>query len=237
LRQPVAKAKRKTINADVSTDLKTTAAPITKDQYHADLFEELRKTRQEKAQELNVPPFVVFSDATLRELAGRMPETREGFLLVQGIGEQKCAAFYDCFRETIRNWRNAHLEARPLITDRPQRQQRKKREKKPRKPNPAHQEAFDLFAQGKSFDEIAEIMERSPRTIETYVIQHCANEKRTDPTPYVSIEVMRQVGQAFEELETEYLKPVFDKFNGELPYWKIRLCKVCLDNLKNMDGM
>ena len=239
LRQPVRKTRRKSPRIATSTDTgtRTTATPITKDQYHTDLFEELRKIRQEKAQELNIPPYVVFSDATLRELAGRMPETREGFLLVQGIGEKKCEAFYDCFREAIRNWRNTHLEAKPLITDRPiQRQRRnKEKEKKPRKPNPAHKEAFDLFAQGKSFDEIAEIMGRSPRTIETYVVQHFANEKRTDPTPYVTIEVMRQVGQAFEELETEYLKPVFEKFDGELPYWKIRLCKVCLDNRKNMN--
>ncbi len=202
---------------------------------HAHLFEELKKARLEKARELNVPPFVIASDATLRDMAGRMPDSNEEFLTVHGIGEKKCEALADCFRQIIRAYRDAHPEAVPLITGGPLQVLRKKKEKKPRKPNPDHKKSADLFEQGKSFDEIAVLMGRSPRTIENYVVQHYASEKRTDPEPYATIEMMQQIGRAFEELETEYLKPVFEKFNGEIPYWKIRLCKVCIENRKKVE--
>mgnify|MGYP006287596673 CR=1 FL=1 len=203
--------------------------------YHASLFEELKKARLEKARELNVPPFVIASDATLRDMAGRMPDSNEEFLAVHGIGDKKCEALADCFRQTIRAYRDAHPEAVPLITGRPLQVSRKKKREKNRKPNPDHKKACDLFEQGLSFEEIAKILGRATSTVEGYVVQHYVNEKRTDPAPYATIEMMQQIGRAFEELETEYLKPVFDKYNGKIPYWKIRLCKMCLENRKKLE--
>jgi ATP-dependent DNA helicase RecQ len=57
------------------------------------LFEILRRLRREKAEELGVPPFVVFSDATLRDMARRKPLTPAAFLEVQGVGRKKSDAF------------------------------------------------------------------------------------------------------------------------------------------------
>ena len=42
-----------------------------------------------------MPPFVVFSDATLRDLARRRPSTTDGLLTVHGIGAKKCAEYGD----------------------------------------------------------------------------------------------------------------------------------------------
>ncbi len=55
------------------------------------LFEELRTLRRRKADERGLPPFIVFSDATLRDLARRRPSTPESLLEVHGIGERKSA--------------------------------------------------------------------------------------------------------------------------------------------------
>jgi ATP-dependent DNA helicase RecQ len=57
------------------------------------LFEALRRLRRELADERRVPPYVVFSDATLHELARLRPRTREAFLTVKGVGEWKCAQY------------------------------------------------------------------------------------------------------------------------------------------------
>jgi len=65
------------------------------------LFEALRRLRRELADERRVPPYVVFSDATLHELARLRPRTREAFLGVKGVGEWKCAQYGTRFLAAI----------------------------------------------------------------------------------------------------------------------------------------
>ncbi|MCK5861924.1 MAG: RecQ family ATP-dependent DNA helicase [Candidatus Hydrogenedentes bacterium] len=203
---------------------------ITSEQYDVVLFEELCQLRRKKAHELNVPPFVVFSDTTLRDMAGRMPDNPEKFLAVHGVGKKKYETFYNCFQETIRAYRDTHPEAIPLITSKSINVKSVRKPKSPHKLNLSHTKAATLFEQGISFDKIAQIMERSPSTIEGYIVQYFSTQKRKDPAPYVSQEVMNDVRQAFEKLETDRLKPVYEQLDGEVPYWKIRLCKICLKN-------
>jgi ATP-dependent DNA helicase RecQ len=57
------------------------------------LFEALRVWRRQKADERGVPPFIVFGDATLRDLARRRPSSRDALLSIHGIGEKKCAEY------------------------------------------------------------------------------------------------------------------------------------------------
>jgi ATP-dependent DNA helicase RecQ len=67
-------------------------------------FETLRVTRKAIADDLAVPAFVVFSDATLRDMAARKPRDRLEFLDVHGVGRQKCEAFADAFLKTIQEY-------------------------------------------------------------------------------------------------------------------------------------
>ena len=55
----------------------------------AALFEKLRQKRRELADEQGVPPFMVFSDRTLHEMAQSKPQTQREFLLVNGVGQRK----------------------------------------------------------------------------------------------------------------------------------------------------
>lgn len=53
------------------------------------LFEELRSLRSQLAQEKNLPPYVIFSDKTLMELAEKQPQTSLEFLQIKGVGKSK----------------------------------------------------------------------------------------------------------------------------------------------------
>lgn len=53
------------------------------------LFEQLRAVRMKLAREQGVPPFVVFSDQTLKEMSAVQPKTEEELLHIKGIGAQK----------------------------------------------------------------------------------------------------------------------------------------------------
>jgi ATP-dependent DNA helicase RecQ len=63
------------------------------DEKGAALFDLLREERRAMAQEQGVPAYVVFHDATLREIATRRPESLEGLLEVPGIGTAKAERY------------------------------------------------------------------------------------------------------------------------------------------------
>jgi ATP-dependent DNA helicase RecQ len=72
------------------------------------LFEAMRTLRREIAQERQVPPYVVFSDATLRELARRRPSKPEQMRQIYGVGEAKLATFGPRFLDCIRTYCREH---------------------------------------------------------------------------------------------------------------------------------
>jgi ATP-dependent DNA helicase RecQ len=67
-----------------------------------DLFEALRALRRTLAEERGVPPYLIFSDASLRDMARVKPVTERAFLEVKGVGEWKREAFGERFLELIR---------------------------------------------------------------------------------------------------------------------------------------
>ena len=67
-----------------------------------DLFQQLRTARARIAKEQGVPPYVVFHDTTLRELAAQRPQTLEAMTGVTGIGKAKLDRYGAVFLEVIR---------------------------------------------------------------------------------------------------------------------------------------
>ncbi|MFL6530091.1 MAG: RQC domain-containing protein, partial [Chthoniobacterales bacterium] len=65
------------------------------------LFEQLRTLRRKLADEANVPAYVIFSDASLREMAREMPRRLGDFSRISGVGEQKLKKFGEPFVAAI----------------------------------------------------------------------------------------------------------------------------------------
>ena len=70
-----------------------------------DLFQELRKLRKQLADESGQPPYIIFSDESLRAMAKSKPQNRTAFLRIKGVGEKKMAlygmTFMDCIKQFI----------------------------------------------------------------------------------------------------------------------------------------
>ncbi|CCJ35584.1 ATP-dependent DNA helicase RecQ [Methanoculleus bourgensis MS2] len=73
--------------------------------FDAELFEELRSVRKRLADDLSVPPYVVFHDRTLKEMARRYPQTLEEFAAIPGVGSAKLERFGEIFVAAIGNCR------------------------------------------------------------------------------------------------------------------------------------
>ena len=88
----------------------------TASDYDAGLFEQLRAVRRRLADAQSVPAFVVFSDATLRNLAAAHPTDRAAMLQVSGVGPAKLEQYGDDFLAAIREYTG---ESRPNPTPSP----------------------------------------------------------------------------------------------------------------------
>ena len=74
----------------------------------AELFERLRALRKEISTELEMAPYMVFSDKALRGLCRQRPHTRDELIQVNGIGEKKADSFGDQFMAAIEEFESEH---------------------------------------------------------------------------------------------------------------------------------
>ena len=74
------------------------------DSYDKNLFKHLKAVRLEMAKKRNIPPFIIFSDASLKEMAQKKPKTEEEMLEVKGVGDKKLIQYADIFLAEIREF-------------------------------------------------------------------------------------------------------------------------------------
>jgi ATP-dependent DNA helicase RecQ len=71
------------------------------DKYDIDIFDKLKSLRREMAQAKNIPPYIIFSDKTLKELSNKLPRTKDDMLMIHGIGEVKFERYGEEFLDLI----------------------------------------------------------------------------------------------------------------------------------------
>lgn len=72
------------------------------------LFDRLRELRREQAERSNMPAYIVFSDAALREMARRRPSTLESFQAIKGVGEKKLKDYGEIFVDCLVDYCREH---------------------------------------------------------------------------------------------------------------------------------
>lgn len=70
--------------------------------YDSVLFKKLRERRTQEARRLNVPPYMIFGDKALYEMATHFPQTGIAFLKINGVGNRKLVQFGEIFMSAIR---------------------------------------------------------------------------------------------------------------------------------------
>jgi ATP-dependent DNA helicase RecQ len=183
------------------------------------LFERLRILRKELADAKNVPPYVVFSDVTLRHFSREYPQHDSALLLIPGVGEKKLGDYGRAFVEVIRDWlsENERQEFAPLeaVAAPP-----------PRVPGiitGTVATTLELFKNGKSISEIAMERKFTETTVESHLAEAIGNGQRLDPRSFYSVEEESEMQAALENSEGAALKPAFEQLEGRISYGKLRL--------------
>ncbi|UUW07733.1 DNA helicase RecQ [Flavobacterium plurextorum] len=168
------------------------------------LFETLRKLRYEIAQEEEVPAYVIFSDAALRQMEILRPMTDDDFLAVDGVGKVKLEKYGSEFI-------NAIIEFH------------KNKSVKKEKKESTYAKTLELFLSGLSVEEIAERRSVSKTTIVSHLAKLYVDGQDFDLSQFVSGDEITAIEKAQIELEKpSALKSYFDYFEEKMSYDKIR---------------
>ena len=172
------------------------------------LFEKLRLLRQQIATEQNVPAYVVFGDASLKDMEAKLPKNREEFMQVSGVGQAKLEKYADVFIAEIT--KNAPAKKSKKAT---------------------HDQTFELFSQGLTVSEIATSRNLSENTIYGHLMKKHAEGEALDLNQFVDAKEIAEIEKAKSELtEATGLKDYFEFFEEKMPYWKIKFALYMLDS-------
>jgi ATP-dependent DNA helicase RecQ len=210
---------------------KSKAAEVSWEGVDSGLFEALRTLRRTIAGEQKVPPYVIFSDATLRELARARPSTPERMRAVYGVGEMKLRDLGPRFLELIRSYSEEHglmLDLALIPTPRAAPQPERERSR------PAIVGlAFALFREGSAVEDVMHQLNRARSTVLDYLAEFVRTERPASISTWVAEDVYQRVAAAARQVGTERLKPIFLALGEKVDYDTIRLVVFHLSSSSN----
>jgi ATP-dependent DNA helicase RecQ len=194
------------------------AVPLTAPE--VDLFESMRVLRRDIATELNVPPFAVFADTTLEELARVRPGSPASFVCVKGIGQTKLGTFGPRFLAHIRDYCDRNGLALDAVAGSRPRRAVSRPAKGPSRPRPL---AVQMFTDGRSIDEVAQALGVAHNTAAAYLADFILTARPASIEAWVSGDTYKAVADAASKHGHNLLRPIFDHLGGSIPYEQIRL--------------
>lgn len=199
--------------------------------YDKPLFELLRKRRKELADEANVPPYVVFSDKSLAEMAAYFPQSVPAMMDIHGVGEAKFARYGAHFLQIVQRYcmENKISERRKVKVPSP----RRKREELSFKPR--HAIFSEAFNEGRPLETLAQEYDIKLSTALEYLYKFFQEGKKLRADGLIELsslapEQQQRVFQVFDKLGTQRLRPVFDALNEEIGYEELKLMRLCYLN-------
>jgi len=201
----------------------------TSSQHASQLFEVLRQKRKELAEAANVPPFVIFSDRTLTEMAADLPLTREDLLHIHGIGAAKLENYGAVFLNILAAYCRAHPELK--VRPRPPAPSREDPCQTSRK---FHHLVGEAFNAGQAVEQLAEKWQVKHETILDHLYQYFQEGYSLRSGGLlqllqISDEQFRRAVQAFDEHGFDFLRPVFEALNEEISYRDLKVIRLhCL---------
>ncbi|PFN27925.1 DNA helicase RecQ [Bacillus cereus] len=181
------------------------------------LFEVLREVRKEIAQGEGVPPFVIFSDQTLKDMCAKMPRNDSELLTVKGIGEHKLVKYGSQFLQAVQHF----IEENPNYAETIKTEVVSERKKSGKASANSHLETYEMYKQGIDLSEIAKERSLSRQTIENHLIRSFEDGMEVDWQSFVPAEYEPLIETAVQNAEGG-LKSIKEQLPDEVSYFMIR---------------
>lgn len=181
------------------------------------LFEVLREVRKEIAQGEGVPPFVIFSDQTLKDMCAKMPHSDSELLTVKGIGEHKLVKYGSHFLQAVQHF----IKDNPNYAETVKTEVVTERKKSGKASANSHLETYEMYKQGIDLDEIAKERGLSRQTIENHLIRSFEDGMEIDWNSFVPAVYESLIETAVQNAEGG-LKSIKEQLPNEVSYFMIR---------------
>ena len=201
-------------------------APVAAAPHDEILFQKLREVRRRLADAVNMPPYIIFSDRTLLEMATFFPQSAARLLDINGVGQVKLQKYGEPFLAVLR----AHCAERGLS-------------EQPRSPDPPvvvssmgggkrrFEEVGELFAAGQSIESLQALYGVQKSTIVSHLYDYLRAGHAVDPAPVLAASALTpdQQARVIEHLATlgpERLAPIYEALEQAIPYAELHLLRV-----------
>jgi ATP-dependent DNA helicase RecQ len=194
-------------------------------EHDAILFEGLRALRARLATERGLPPYIIFHDRSLIEMAAYFPHTPLELGKIYGVGQRKVAEYGPHFLPVIQAYCREH-RIRPVPKPSPRTDRSASNSNQPR-----INYVWGRFQAGESLADIAADLDIRQETIlyhlkKAFEAGKPLREDGLKEASQLSLEDEQRVMTAFEELGDAYLKPVFEALDGSVDYDQLNLWRL-----------
>jgi ATP-dependent DNA helicase RecQ len=173
------------------------------------LWEALREKRKHLAEAQDVPPFVIFHDATLMQMIELHPTNQQQLLAISGVGDRKLALYGDEFLAVLDNFKQAQGTQ-----------------------NSSAGETLEMLKRGLTIEQIAEQRELKIDTVYVHLAQSIEQDKvQLQEVVELATEEIKTIEHLLLELPVEQgntLKPVYEALDGGYSYGVLRCVRAAI---------
>jgi ATP-dependent DNA helicase RecQ len=181
------------------------------------LFSILRSLRKQIADEQFVPPYVVFADRSLRDMAEKRPQTLTDFEEVYGVGSNKRDKYGKVFLEAIRTFcKEQGLPTSPVSPD---------VVNLANSPSYSQMQTWELYRQGLTVQAIANARGMSPNTISGHLVELMDMGREVDINLLVESESQQAIVQAIEVIGDERLRAIYEFLQERYTFDEIKFVR------------
>ncbi len=213
------KGEKVLLTAPVQTTISREPAIYQQHAYEKELFEQLKKLRNQLAHAENVPAYLIFSDSTLLDLATYLPLNKMDLPGISGFGTFKIEKYGSPFLELIQDYCRDHGLVTQMQLQKPQ---RSKKTSQPReRVSDSKRASLELYRQDKSVANIAAERQLSITTIENH-LSHYINNGELDINEFVNADKQDRIAETYVRLGGSSLKALKDQLPEGISYGEIK---------------
>lgn len=184
--------------------------------YEKELFAALKIVRTNIAISERVPAYIIFSDATLLEMAAYLPQTITDLRKISGFGEIKTTRYGEQFLNEVKNYCAIHNLSTRMAQKAPKRER-----KTVTRATTTVLATLELFQQGNAITTIAARRNLSPTTIENHLAK-CVGIGRIKVTDLVSADKIPRIMAVVEKHGSQFLAPLKSILGDGVSYAEIK---------------
>ncbi|HWQ43842.1 MAG TPA: DNA helicase RecQ [Desulfosporosinus sp.] len=200
---------------------KVSQQPSREEAEEVGLFDRLRALRREIALRENLPPYMIFADSTLREMAQLCPTDHHSMIRISGVGERKLEKYGNAFIEEIRSFSPTVVQ-RSIPTDSVRSPQIRSSAKAAKDKVLSHQQTFLLYQQGYTLEDIARVRNVTALTVQQHLVR-CALDGQVVPwDDFIPIDQEPLILDAIRQVGRERLRPIKELLPEEVEWFTIQ---------------